>query len=52
MAKAKLEPPRLMEKEEPPKEGESLLLRRALLRSEPKIREPTPRKNLFRTTCK
>eukprot|EP00253_Pinus_taeda_P017000 PITA_17000 len=52
VAKAKPEPPRLMEKEEPPEEGESLLWRRTLLRAEPEIREPVQRKNLFRTTCK
>lgn len=50
--KAKPRPPRLMEKEEPPKEGESLLLRRTFLREKPKIGEPTQRKNLFRSTCK
>eukprot|EP00253_Pinus_taeda_P003235 PITA_03235 len=52
VAEEKLEPPRLVEKEEPPEEGESLLLRRTLLRSEKEIGEPAQRKNLFRTTCK
>lgn len=41
-----------MKKEEPPEEGESLLLRRTLLTAEPEIGEPTRRKNLFRATCK
>eukprot|EP00253_Pinus_taeda_P013296 PITA_13296 len=52
VAEAKPEPPRLVEKEEPTKEGESLLLRRTLLRLEKEIGEPAQRKNLFRTTCK
>eukprot|EP00253_Pinus_taeda_P033292 PITA_33292 len=52
VAEAKPEPPRLVEKEEPPEEGESLLLRRTLLRSEKEIGELAQRKNLFRTTCK
>eukprot|EP00253_Pinus_taeda_P030391 PITA_30391 len=52
VTEAKSEPPRLVEKEEPPEEGESLLLRRTLLRSEKEIGEPAQRKNLFRTTCK
>lgn len=41
-----------MEKEESPKLGESLLLRRTLLKIEKEIKEPVQKKNLFRTTCK
>lgn len=52
MAKAKPEPPLLMKNEEPSKVGESLLLRRTLLKTEKEIEEPTQRKSLFRTTCK
>jgi len=52
VTEAEPEPPRLVEKEEPPEEGESLLLRRTLLRLEKEIGEPAQRKNLFRTTCK
>ena len=52
MAEAKPEPSRLMEKEESPEVGESLLLKRTLLKTEKKIEEPTQRKSLFRTTCK
>ena len=52
VTEAEPEPPRLVEKEEPPEEGESLLLRRNLLRSEKEAGEPAQRKNLFRTTCK
>ena len=37
VAEAEPEPPRLVEKEEPPEEGESLLLRRTLLRSEKRL---------------
>ena len=52
MTEAEPEPPRLVEKEEPPEEGESLLLRRTLLRVEKETGEPAQRKNLFRITCK
>ena len=52
MAKAKLEAPQLMEKEEPHEVGESLLLRRTLLKIEKEIEEPAQRKNLFRNICK
>ena len=50
VAEAEPEPPQLVEKEEPPEEGESLLFRRTLLRSEKEIGESAQRKNLFRTT--
>ncbi|MCY6488155.1 hypothetical protein, partial [Actinobacillus pleuropneumoniae] len=40
VVEAKLEPPLLMEKEEPPEVGESLLLRRTLLKTEKEIEEP------------
>lgn len=52
VVEAKPEPPQLEEKEEPPKEGESLLFRRTFLRAEKETGEPAQRKNLFRTTCK
>eukprot|EP00253_Pinus_taeda_P001707 PITA_01707 len=48
VAEVKPEPPRLMEKEEPPEVGESLLLRRTLLKTEKEIEKPTQRKNSFR----
>ena len=52
MSEAKPESPQIMEKEEPPEIGESLLLRRTFLKTEKEIEEPTLRKNLFRTTYK
>eukprot|EP00253_Pinus_taeda_P015339 PITA_15339 len=52
VAEAKPETPQLMEKEEPPEVGESLMLRRTLLKTKKEIEEPAQRKNLFRTTCK
>jgi len=52
VAQAKPQPPQLVEKEEAPEEGESLLLRRTLLRAEKETGEPAQRKNLFRTICK
>ena len=39
-------------KEESPKVGESLLLKRVLLKAEKETRELAQRKSLFRTTCK
>ena len=44
VTEAEPEPPRLVEKEEPPEEGESLLLRRTFLRSEKETGEPAQRK--------
>eukprot|EP00253_Pinus_taeda_P018546 PITA_18546 len=52
VVEANPEPPRLMEKKESPEVGESLLLRRTLLKTEKEIEEPVQTKNLFRTTCK
>ena len=50
MAEAKEEKPQIADKEESPEVGESLLLKRALLKAEKEIGEPTQRKILFRTT--
>jgi len=52
VAKAKPEPPRLEEKQEPPEEGESLLFRITFLREQKEAGELAQRKNSFRTTCK
>ena len=50
VAEAKPEEPLLMENEEPPEVGESLLLRRTLLKTKKAIEESAQRKSLFRTT--
>ena len=52
MVEAKEEKHQITNKEESPKVGESLLLKRVLLKAEKEIEEPTQRKSLFRTTCK
>eukprot|EP00253_Pinus_taeda_P027745 PITA_27745 len=52
VAKAKPKTPRIIEKEESPEVGESLLLKRALLKVEKETEEPVQRNSLFRTTCK
>eukprot|EP00253_Pinus_taeda_P019816 PITA_19816 len=52
VAEAKQETPQIIEKEESPEVGESLLLKRALLKVEKETGEPAQRKSLFRTTCK
>ena len=36
----------------PPEEGESLMMKRVLVKIEKKVHEPTQRKSLFRTKCK
>ena len=36
----------------PPEEGESLMLNRILVKIEKKVHEPSQRKNLIRTKCK
>ena len=36
----------------PQEEGESLMLKRVIVKSEKKVDEPTERKSLFRTRCK
>ena len=36
----------------PPEEGESLMLKRVLVKTENKVHEPTQRKSMFRTKCK
>lgn len=41
-----------MEKEEPPKVGEYLMLRRTFLKTEKEVEEPVQRKNLFITSYK
>eukprot|EP00253_Pinus_taeda_P010651 PITA_10651 len=51
VAKPKEEKPQIADKEESPKVGESLLLKRVLLKAEKETREPTQGKSLFRTTC-
>lgn len=52
MAEAKEETPKIIEKEESPKVGESLLLKRVFLKVEKETGELAQRKSLFRTTCK
>ena len=49
VAEAKEEIPQPEAKEEPPEDGESLLLRRVLLEG---AKEPVQRRTLFRTVCK
>jgi hypothetical protein len=41
-----------IEKEETTEVGESLLLKRVLVKVEKEVHEPTQRKSLFRTICK
>ena len=36
----------------PPEEGESIMLKRVLIKSEKQVHEPSQRKSLFRTRCK
>ena len=52
VAKTKEEIPQIACKEEPPKAGESLLLKRVFLKAEKEVGEPAQRKNLFTTICK
>eukprot|EP00253_Pinus_taeda_P010891 PITA_10891 len=51
MAEAKEEKYQITNKEESLEVGESLLLKRVLLKLEKETREPAQRKSLFRTTC-
>ena len=41
-----------IEKKETPEVGESLLLKRVLVKEEKEVHEPTQRKSLFITVCK
>jgi hypothetical protein len=52
IAEAKEENHQGVGKEEPPEAGESLLLKRVLIKAEKKVSEPTQRKSLFKTMCK
>eukprot|EP00253_Pinus_taeda_P016825 PITA_16825 len=52
VAETKEEKHQITDKEESPEVGESLLLKRVLLKVEKEIRESAQRKSLFRTTCK
>jgi hypothetical protein len=52
VAEAKEEPNNAVGKEEPLEVGESLMLKRVLVKEEKEISEPTQRKSLFRTVCK
>eukprot|EP00253_Pinus_taeda_P014990 PITA_14990 len=52
VVEAKPEAPRIMEKEESPEVGESLLLKMALLEAEKETKKPAQRKSILRTTCK
>lgn len=52
MVEAKEEKPQIADKEESPEVGESLLLKRVLLKAEKETGEPTQRKSLFKATCK
>eukprot|EP00253_Pinus_taeda_P009769 PITA_09769 len=52
VAEAKEEIPQPEAKEEPPEDGESLLLKRVLLEGAKEAKEPVQRKTLFRTICK
>jgi SLT domain-containing protein len=49
VAEAREETINVVEKEENPELGESLMLKRILVKSEKETSEPTPRKSLFRT---
>ena len=51
MAEAREEKPQIANKEESPEVGESLLLKRVLLKAEKETRELAQRKSLFMTTC-
>jgi hypothetical protein len=52
VAEAKEENVNVVTKEEVPEVGESLLMKRVLIKSEKEAKEPTQRKSLFRTVCK
>eukprot|EP00253_Pinus_taeda_P032205 PITA_32205 len=52
VAEAREEKPQIANREESPEVGESLLLKRVLLKAEKEIGEPAQRKSLFRTACK
>eukprot|EP00253_Pinus_taeda_P012243 PITA_12243 len=52
VAEAKEEIPQPEAKEEPPEDGESLLLKRVLLEGAKEAKEPVQRRTLFRTVCK
>ena len=52
MVEAREEKPQIENKKESPEVGESLLLKRVLLKADKETGEPTQRKSLFRTTCK
>jgi hypothetical protein len=52
VAETKEEDVNVVEKEETPEVGESLLLKRVLVKAEKEVHEPTQRKSLFRTVCK
>ena len=52
VAETKEEIPQIGAKEGPPEAGESLLLKRILLKVAKEAGEPAQRKNLFRTICK
>jgi hypothetical protein len=52
VAEAKEENVNAVTKEEVPEVGESLLLKRVLIKSEKEAKEPAQRKSLFRTVCK
>lgn len=52
VAEAKPQTPRIMEKEESPDVGESLLLKRGFLKAEKETEELAQMNSIFRTTCK
>eukprot|EP00253_Pinus_taeda_P008110 PITA_08110 len=52
VAEAKEEIPQPEAKEEPPEDGESLLLKRVLLKGAKEAKHPVQRRTLFRTVCK
>ena len=41
-----------VEMNNPPEEGESLMMKRVLVKTEKEVHEPSQRKSLFRTKCK
>jgi hypothetical protein len=52
VAETKEEDVNAIEKEETPKVGGSLLLKRVLVKAEKEVHEPSQRKSLFKTVCK
>ena len=52
VAEAQVESKEETKMNNPPKEGESLMLKRVLVKSEKQVHEPAQRRILFRTRCK